>query len=118
MEVAVLPLCIPLICSPTGPHLLFGTWYLAIFDATRVVCVIACLVLLGQVGRAWRRSYPHGGQRDRYLALGVFAFVVIGTELENLGNIASYRLVLSAFAVTFAIRGLRRFGHEQPSTPR
>jgi hypothetical protein len=107
--------CVPLWCNPTYPGTPFGTWYLAIFDVLRVVCVIAALGLIGQVGAAWRRSVYHGGQRDRYAALALFAMIAIGTELADLGNIASYRLVVDIIAVLLAIRGLRRFRGETPA---
>ena len=109
--------CLPIICSPSYPHTPFGTWYLAVFDLLRVACVVGCMVLIGMVITAWHRSYSHGGQRDRYLALALFAFMVVGTEVENLGNIASWRLAMSLLAVTVAIRGLRRFRRELPSPP-
>jgi hypothetical protein len=109
--------CNPVFCSPSGPHLPFGTWYLAIFDTVRLVTIFAALGMMMALGIAWARSAPHGGQRDRYMALAVFAVVVIGTEVENLGNIASYRLVLSTIGVVLAYRGLWRFRHEQPSIP-
>jgi hypothetical protein len=113
----VLSSCSPLICSPDYPHKPFGAWYLTLFDLARVSCVVACMVLIGLIVTAWHRSYEHGGQRDRYLALAVFAFMVVGTEVENLGNIASYRLVLALGAVVLAIRGLLRFRAELPSKP-
>lgn len=110
-------LCLPLVCSPDYPHHPFGTWYLTLFDVVRIGCVIACLILIGRITTQWHRAYPHSGQRARYLALGLFAFVVFATELENLGNIASYRLVLSLVAVFVANWGLRKSRGEQPATP-
>jgi hypothetical protein len=110
--------CLPLICNPTEPSTPFGTWWLSIADAIRVASVIAAIWLLGRIGAAWRRSFPHGGQRDRYASLALFAFVAIGTELNDLGDIPSYQLVLSTAAVVLAIRGLRRFDTEQPSPPK
>lgn len=109
--------CNPLVCSPTGPHDPFGTWYLAIFDTVRLGVILSVLALMVAIGMAWARSYPHSGQRDRYLALTVFAIIVLGTEIENMGNIASYRLALSVTGVILAFRGLLRFRHEQPSKP-
>jgi hypothetical protein len=109
--------CIPVLCSPGGPGIPFGTWYIALFDILRVLCVIGSFVLISSIVTAWHRSYPRGGQRDRYLALGLFAFIIIGTEISNIGNIASWRLALSIVAVVFALRGLKRFDHEQPATP-
>jgi hypothetical protein len=105
------------ICSPVGPGIPFGTWYIALFDLIRVLCVIASFVLISSIVAAWHRSQPHGGQRDRYLALGLFAFIIIGTEISNLGNIASWRLAFSVVAIVFALRGLHRFDHEQPASP-
>lgn len=109
--------CIPVICSPTGPHDPFGTWYLAIFDTVRLGVIGAVLVLMFAIGMAWARSVPHGGQRDRYLGLAVFAITALGTEIENFGNIASYRLVLSAVGLVFSFRGLSRFRRELPAEP-
>jgi len=109
--------CNPLLCSPTGPGTPFGTWYLALFDSIRIVAVLVAFGLMFVTGVAWARSVPHGGQRDRYLALAIFAVVVIGTEIQNIGNVASYRLVLSLIGIVFALRGIVRFKHEQPSQP-
>lgn len=109
--------CNPIFCSPDGPHLPFGTWYLVIFDTVRLATIFAALGMMVALGTAWARSVPHGGQRDRYMALAIFAVVIIGTEVENLGNIASYRLVLSVVGVVLAYRGLWRFRHEEPSIP-
>jgi hypothetical protein len=107
--------CNPIFCNPNGPHLPFGTWYLIIFDTARLVTVLAAMGVIMATGTAWARSCSHGGQRDRYLALAIFAVVVASTEVENIGNIASYRLVLSMTGVALAIRGLWRFRHEQPA---
>lgn len=109
--------CVPLWCSPTGPGIPFGTWYLAVFDLLRVACVVAALWLLSHIGREYWRALHGGGQRDKYIALGVFAFIVISNEISDLGNIASYRLVLSIIAVVYALRGLRRSKHEEPAQP-
>jgi hypothetical protein len=91
---------------------------LAIYDTVRVGCVVAALILIGRIGVAWRRSYRHGGQRDRYLALALFAFIVAATEISHMGDIASYRLVVTAVALGFAQRGLRRFPGETLSVPK
>lgn len=113
----MLATCNPLYCNPTYPGLPFGTWYLIIFDSLRVACVITALLLIARISAAWQRSCRHGGQRDRYAALGLFALIAIGTEVTNLGNIASYRLVLGILAISLALRGLRRFAHENPAEP-
>lgn len=109
--------CTSLWCNPTGPGTPFGTWYIAIFDSCRVLCVIVSMWLISEIAQAWRRSFAHGGQRDRYAALGLFAFIVIANEVSSFGDIASYRLVLSVLAVLLAVRGLRRFRFEQPAIP-
>lgn len=109
--------CNPIFCNPNGPHLPFGTWYLVVFDTVRLITILAAMGVITATGTAWARSCSHGGQRDRYLALAIFAVVVAGTEVENIGNIASYRLLLSALGVALAIRGLWRFRHEQPAKP-
>jgi hypothetical protein len=110
----LLAACDPAFCSPTGPGLPFGTWYLALFDSLRLFTVLGALALMLALGMAWARSVPHGGQRDRYLALAFFSVVIIGTEIENIGNVASYRLVLSILGLLFAFRGLLKFRHETP----
>lgn len=109
--------CNPLVCSPTGPGTPFATWYLVAFDSVRLVAISAALALMLAIGYAWARSVRHGGQRDRYLALALFAVVIIGTEIQNIGNIASYRLLLSILGILFAFRGLMRFRAEQPVKP-
>lgn len=108
--------CLPLICSPTSPGHPFGSWYLAIADITRLLCIFGAFTLVAKIGVAWRRSMPHQGQRDRYLALGLLAMVITGTELENIGNYPSYRLILSLIALAFALRGLIRSQSERPAT--
>lgn len=114
----MLPSCLPFYCIPSGPGTPFGTWWLIIADTVRVICVIMAIWLLGGIGAAWRRSYPRSGQRDRFTSLGLLAFVVIGAELQDLGNVPSYRLALSTVAMLLAIRGLLRFDHERPAAPR
>lgn len=109
--------CNPIFCNPNGPRLPFGTWYLAIFDTVRLIMILGAMGVITATGAAWARSCSHGGQRDRYTALAIFAVVVASTEVENIGNTASYRLVFSATGIALAIRGLWRFRHEQPSVP-
>lgn len=109
--------CNPFVCSPTGPGTPFATWYLAAFDSIRLIAILAALGLMMAIGYAWARSVRHSGQRDRYLALAIFAVVIIGTEIQNVGNIASYRLFLSIAGIIFAFRGLMRFRYEQPAKP-
>lgn len=109
--------CNPLLCNPYGPGTPFGTWYLALFDSIRLVTIATALALMFAIGVAWARSVPRSGQRDRYLALASFLVVIIGTEIQNIGNIASYRLFISIFGITLAFRGLMRFRAEQPAKP-
>ena len=109
--------CYPIFCNPRGPGLPFGTWQIAIFDTARLVTILAALVVMFALGMAWGRSLPGSGQRDRYLAMALFCVVVLGTELENIGNIASYRLVLSMVGLAYISRGLWRFRNEQPAEP-
>jgi hypothetical protein len=106
--------CDPLVCNPTGPHDIFGSPLLATADTVRLLVILASLGLVFSIGMAWQRSLPHGGQRMRYLSLALFAAIVIGTELENLGNIPSYRLAVSACAVVSGIIGLWKFRNEEP----
>lgn len=106
--------CNPLLCNPTGPHDLFGTPLLATADTIRLLVILAALALVFSIGMAWQRSVRHGGQRMRYISLALFAAIVVGTELENLGNIPSYRLVVSVIAVVSGIIGLWKFRNEDP----
>lgn len=107
--------CNPLVCDPTGPHDPFGSGILIVADSVRLLVVLAALVLVFSIGMAWQRSVPGGGQRIRYMSLAMFAAVVIGTELENIGNTPSYRLVISAIGVICGIIGLWKFRKEQPA---
>jgi hypothetical protein len=107
--------CNPLVCSPTGPHDPFGSGLLIVADTARLLVILAALVLVFTIGMAWQRSVPHGGQRMRYMSLAMFAAVVIGTELENIGNIPSYRLVVTAAGVVCGIIGVWKFRKEHPA---
>jgi hypothetical protein len=107
--------CNPLVCSPTGPHEPFGTPLLAVADSSRLLVILVALGLVFSIGMAWQRSTPHGGQRMRYLSLALLAAVVIGTEIENIGNFPSYRLVVSAVGVLCGVIGLWKFRREHPA---
>jgi hypothetical protein len=107
--------CVPVWCSASGPGTPFGTWYIAVFDSIRLVTILGAFALMLATGMAWNRSVKHGGQRDRYLALAAFAVAAIGTEIQNMGNLASYRLALFFIGTGLALRGLWRFRSEQPA---
>ena len=108
--------CNPLTCTPTGPHQPFGSVLLGVADSGRLLVIVAALVLVFCSGMAWQRSVPNSGQRMRFISLSLFAAVVIGTELENIGNTPSYRLPVSIIAVVCGIIGLWKFRKEQPSS--
>ena len=107
--------CNPFVCNPAGPHDPFGSAVLVVADTARLLVILAALALVFSVGMAWQRSVPGGGQRMRYMSLAMFAAVVIGTELENIGNTPSYRLIISAAGVVCGIIGLWKFRKEQPA---
>lgn len=109
--------CNPLVCSPTGPGTPFGSASIILFDSIRLATILASLGLMLATGYAWARSVRRGGQRDRFLALALLSVVIIGTQIQNIGNTGSYRPLLSALGVFFAIRGLMRFRAEQPAKP-
>lgn len=107
--------CNPLLCNPTGPHQPFGSVLLDVADSVRLLVIIGAFVLVFATGMAWQRSVPGGGQRLRYTALALFAAVAIGTEFENIGNLPSYRLIITAAGVICGTIGLWKFRREQLS---
>ena len=104
-----------MVCNPTGPHDPFGSPLLIVADSVRLLVIIAAFMLVFSIGMAWQRSVPGGGQRMRYMSLAMFAAVTVGTALDNIGSIPSYRLVISAIGVVCGIIGLWKFRKEQPA---
>jgi hypothetical protein len=97
---AAAPACSWLCGPPQGPSTPFGAPRLVVFDSLRVICVVAAVVAAAlAVAILRRRMVP--GQRSRFLALTGFSAVVIGVEIEHLGDDANWRLIV-AIASTLA----------------
>lgn len=99
--------CFPLLCSPSGPGTPFADIGLVIADTVRVLCSLGVVVLVVlhiiAIGRCT------SGQRLRFASLSVFAMAALGTEIEHLGDTASYRLGLNALGIALALVGAVSF---------
>lgn len=107
----------PVLCNPDGPHTPFGTPLLALFDALRVLAILAGVWVIVQIPTAMRRCET-GPQRARFVALALWAMAVITTESEHLGDVAGVRLALNLLAVGYALYGMRGFRTETPGVGR
>jgi hypothetical protein len=97
--------CAPGLCAPDGPDIPFGPWPIVLYDLVRLFLALSCvgiftLSLLSAVQAELLT------QRARYVALMLFASVVLGTEIGHLGDDAHYRLWMAAVAVLMALWGL------------
>jgi hypothetical protein len=113
--------CAPFWCSPDGPGVPFGPWPVWAFDELRVACFVGTAATMILTVAALRHA-AHGatfGQQSRWLAALIFTISVAGTELEHLGDYASWRLLVNALALALNLYGLVHFlHHEQPNETR
>jgi hypothetical protein len=98
--------CLPLLCPPRGPGTPFGTPLIAALDTVRLACWIASLYVVTRCIHAIYRIRTRQ-QRAIYVALALFAFATLGTEIDHLGDLAHYRLIVNIAGAATACYGLR-----------
>lgn len=99
--------CLPLLCPPTGPGTPFGTPWIAVLDTIRVLCWAACLYVITRcIHAVYSIRTPQ--QRAIYIALALFSFAILGTEVDHFGDLAHYRLAVFAIGSVAACYGLHR----------
>lgn len=105
--------------APSGPDLPFGSPLLIVLDAIRILTVLASGFILVRCFR-YLFVFPEPHQRARFVALGLIALSVAGTEFEHVGDYAHYRLALNFLGSLIAIWGLKPvlpFAKPQPEQP-
>lgn len=100
------------VCSPDYPGHPFGSGWLALFDAARLLCAFLAVVTLTYTPGTFARARTRG-QRARLAALSLLSLQAVVTEIEHLGDYASLRLALNLAAVCFALYGTRALYREQ-----
>lgn len=58
------------------------------------------------------------GQKCRLAGHGVFALIVVGTEVDHIGDYAHYRLFLSFLGISLLLFGVWRMRREVPPRTR
>lgn len=92
------------LCAPDEPGTPFAAAVIW-FDLVRVLAIGGGLVLLVGCLVAMRGVLDRQ-QAARFVALGGFAAICIGTEVEHLGDVANYRLFITAAAVAVGLWGM------------
>lgn len=93
------------LCSPDTPSTPFGSPLLDVFDTLRVICYLTTVVIVVYaVVMATRTPYPT--QRARLAALAGFSLITLGTEIEHLGDGASWRLFSTIVVTVLAVYGM------------
>lgn len=101
-------------CNPAGPDLPFGTPWLIVWDTIRVLCALGGVAVLVMLPGAIRRTTATG-QHARLVSFGLFALIVLDTEISHIGDDASVRLALCATAIWLAVAGMWRMRSEHPA---
>lgn len=99
------PSCARWLCPSDDPSSPFGPWPLWLFDTTRVVLVLLAALCVVMCLAAMRRCALRA-QQARLAASMVLCAVLVGTELDHLGDHASWRLAAYAVAMLLLTGGL------------
>lgn len=101
------------LCAPDGPSAPFSTSALIIVDSFRILLMVMGMVLVVWAPRlALEARAP--GQRARLIGQGIFALIVIGTEVDHLGDYAHYRLFITFIGISVMLWGVSQLRHESP----
>jgi hypothetical protein len=105
------------LCAPSGPGTPFGNAVLIAEDILRIITM-----LLGMANIVWTPRLvlqaPALGQQCRLASQALFCLVVIGTEIDHMGDYAHYRLFVSFGAIAVMLFGLSRLEKEIPPKTR
>jgi hypothetical protein len=98
-------------CAPEGPNEPFAQPVLIWLDGFRILVMIMGVLLV-----VWTPSLilqaRAVGQQARLLGQGIFSLIVIGTEVDHIGDYANYRLFLSFLGIAIMLWGTRRLSVE------
>jgi hypothetical protein len=111
---ADLPACYAL-CAPDGPNTPFAFPTLFLTDILRICIMLLGVAIIVLTPRLVLSS-PSKGQKARLLGQGIFALIVIGTEVDHIGDYMHYRLVLTLIGVSVMWWGLMQLKRECPPT--
>ena len=100
-------------CAPDGPSTPFGTPYLIWADSFRIVVMLLGLALIVWTPRLVLDACA-AGQRARLAGQGIFALIVIGTEVDHMGDYAHYRLFVTFLGIAAMLWGVSRISREIP----
>lgn len=104
------PFC-PALCSADGPSTPFATPMLAFADSLRLVVIVLAFICIVITPRAMHNAYSQG-QRMRFLGICLFIVTAATTEMEHLGDLFSYRLVLNLIGSMVTTYGAFQFLRE------
>jgi hypothetical protein len=105
------------LCAPAGPGTPFGTTGLILIDSLRIITMLIGMVVIVWTPRLVLQA-PSIGQQCRLASQAMFCLIVIGTEVDHMGDYAHYRLYVSFFAVVLMLYGLTRLNKETPPRTR
>jgi hypothetical protein len=100
-------------CAPMGPNTPFEWPGIIWFDIIRIIIMVAGLVVVVSMPRLVLSSSSKG-QRFRLFGQGFFALIVIGTEVDHIGDAAHYRLFISGVGIACTLYGNWQLHKEIP----
>jgi hypothetical protein len=106
-----------MLCAPSGPGTPFGSFVLILVDCLRILTMLIGMAVIVWTPRLVLES-PALGQQCRLASQAMFALIVIGTEIDHMGDYAHYRLYVSFIAVALMLFGLTRLSKEIPPKTR
>jgi hypothetical protein len=113
----VLPVDCYALCAPNGPNTPFAFPTIFWIDVARIIVMLLGMVLIVFTPRLVLQAGVVG-QKCRLAGQGVFALIVIGTEVDHIGDFAHYRLALSFIGISLMLYGVWRMRTESPPRQR
>lgn len=106
----------PWLCGgPSYPHTPFAWPIFTIVDSIRVVIALTALALVAASTWAIRKAVTRG-QRCRFLYIIGTAIIMIGTEVEHMGDWPHWRFLVSLVAVALGAWDIwQHLFHELPA---
>lgn len=112
------PSCAWLCGPPPGPSTPFATPGLAVLDSVRVAAWVAAAVAVGLTVLLVRRACT-AGQIVRFTASAGLAVVAADVEVEHLGDLGNWRLIVGFMSLAALAWGnWSAYAMESPAQPR